>query len=72
ILERGIAMSQRTFGEDVATELTAKAVIWGPGIVCTALLGPVGLLVGAAVSAAIIASGSGGNQSPPPPPPTKS
>ena len=37
--------------------LAVKAVIWGPSIAGAMLLGPVGLLVGAAVSVAIVASG---------------
>ena len=55
-------MSARTLGEAVATDLTVKAVIWGPAIAGAMLLGPVGLLVGAAVTVAIVASG--GDNSP--------
>jgi hypothetical protein len=44
--------------------LTVKAVIWGPSIAGAILLGPVGLLVGAAVSVALVASG-GDNSSQP-------
>jgi hypothetical protein len=44
--------------------LTVKAVIWGPSIAGAILLGPVGLLLGAAVSVALVASG-GDNSSQP-------
>jgi hypothetical protein len=55
-------MSAETLGEAVATDLAVKAVIWGPSIAGAILLGPVGLLVGAAVSVALVASG--GDNSP--------
>jgi len=55
-------MSAETLGEAVATDLAVKAVIWGPSIAGAMLLGPVGLLVGAAVSVALVASG--GDNSP--------
>ena len=57
-------MAARTLGEAVATDLTVKAVIWGPSIAGVILLGPVGLLLGAAASVAILASG-GDNSSQP-------
>jgi len=50
-------MAARSFGQAVATDLGAKAVIWGPAIAGTILLGPVGLLLGAAVTVALVASG---------------
>jgi hypothetical protein len=46
-----------TLREAFARDLTVKAVIWGPSIAAMMLLGPVGLLVGAAASVAIVASG---------------
>jgi hypothetical protein len=55
-------MAAKTLGEAVATDLAVKAVIWGPSIAGAMLLGPVGLLVGAAVSVALVASG--GDNSP--------
>ena len=56
-------MAGRTFGEDFRNELTGKALIWGPSIAGAFLLGPAGLLVGAAVAVAIVVSGS--DKSPP-------
>ena len=56
-------MSAETLGEAVATDLAVKAVIWGPSIAGAFLLGPAGLLVGAAVAVAIVVSGS--DKSPP-------
>jgi hypothetical protein len=61
-------MAQRTFGEDLATELSVKAAIWGPAIAGTVLLGPLGILLGLVFSAAIATSGGGPDQSQPPPP----
>jgi len=55
-------MAAKTLGEAVATDLTVKAVIWGPSIAGAILLGPVGMLLGAAVSVALVASG--GDNSP--------
>ena len=55
-------MAAKTLGEAVATDLAVKAVIWGPSIAGVILLGPVGLLLGAAVSVALVASG--GDNSP--------
>jgi len=57
-------MAAKTLGEAVATDLTVKAVIWGPSIAGAILLGPVGVLLGAAASVAILASG-GDNSSQP-------
>jgi hypothetical protein len=57
-------MAARTLGEAVATDLTVKAVIWGPSIAGAILLGPVGLLLGPAALVAILASG-GDNSSQP-------
>ena len=55
-------MVTKTLGEAVATDLAVKAVIWGPSIAGAVLLGPVGVLLGAAVSVALVASG--GDNSP--------
>ncbi len=55
-------MPAETLREAFAKDLTVKAVIWGPSIAGAVLLGPVGLLVGAAVSVALVASG--GDNSP--------
>ncbi|HUY88407.1 MAG TPA: hypothetical protein VMV10_06715 [Pirellulales bacterium] len=55
-------MPAKTLGEAVATDLAVKAVLWGPSIAGAILLGPVGVLLGAAVSVAIAASG--GDNSP--------
>jgi hypothetical protein len=55
-------MPAETVGKALATDLTVKAVIWGPSIVGAILLGPVGVLLGAAVSVALVASG--GDNSP--------
>ncbi len=60
-------MSRRTFGEDLAAELSVKAAVWGPGIAGAVLLGPVGILLGLVVSAAILTSGGGSDQSQQPP-----
>jgi hypothetical protein len=57
-------MAERTLGEAVATDLAVKAVIWGPSIAGAILLGPVGVLLGAAATVALVASG--GDNSPPP------
>ena len=50
-------MAERTLGEAVATDLAVKAVIWGPSIAGAILLGPVGVLLGAAATVALVASG---------------
>ena len=55
-------MAAKTLGEAMATDLAVKAVIWGPSIAGAVLLGPVGLLLGAAVFVVIVASG--GDNSP--------
>lgn len=55
-------MAARTLREAVATDLAVKAVICGPSIAGLILLGPVGVLLGAAISVAIAASG--GDNSP--------
>jgi len=59
-------MAERTLGEAVATDLAVKAVIWGPSIAGAILLGPVGVLLGAAATVALVASG--GDNSPQPSP----
>lgn len=58
-------MATGTLREAFVRELSVKAVIWGPSIAATMLLGPVGLLVGTAVSVAILASGSDNSPQPP-------
>jgi hypothetical protein len=57
-------MAEKTLGEAVATDLAAKAVLWGPSIAGAILLGPVGLLLGPAALVAILATG-GDNSSQP-------
>jgi hypothetical protein len=57
-------MAARSLGEELARDLTAKAVIWGPSIAGAILFGPVGLLLGPAAWVALVASGS--DNSPPP------
>jgi hypothetical protein len=57
-------MAAKTLGEALATDLAAKAVLWGPSIAGAILLGPVGLLLGPAALVAILASG-GDNSSQP-------
>jgi hypothetical protein len=57
-------MAERTLGEAVATDLAVKAVIWGPSIAGAILLGPVGVLLGAAATVALVVSG-GDNSSQP-------
>ena len=62
-------MADRSFGEELAGELAGRAVIWGPSLAGAILLGPVGLLLGLAASAALVASSSdsappGGGQDP--------
>ncbi len=53
-------MSERSFGEEFSSELgkalVGKAVMWGPSIAAVLLLGPAGLLLGLAASAAIVES----------------
>lgn len=60
-------MARRTFGEDLAAELSVEASVWGPAIAGTVLLGPVGILLGLVVSAAVLTSGGGPDQSRQPP-----
>jgi hypothetical protein len=50
-------MPAETLREAFAKDLAVKAVVWGPSIAGVMLLGPVGLLLGAAASVAIVASG---------------
>ncbi len=50
-------MAAKSFGEEFRDELTGKAVMWGPAIAGAVLLGPVGIALGLAASAAVIASG---------------
>lgn len=57
-------MAERTFGEEVSRELTAKAAMWGPPLAGAAVAGPVGFLVGLIASVAILVSGE--SNSPPP------
>lgn len=57
-------MAARSLGEALATDLAAKAVLWGPSIAGAILLGPVGLLLGPAALVALVASG-GDNSTPP-------
>jgi hypothetical protein len=57
-------MAAKTLGEAVATDLAVKAVIWGPSIAGAILLGPVGVLLGAAAMVALVVSG-GDNSSQP-------
>ncbi len=57
-------MAARSFGDELARDLTVKAVIWVPSIVGVVLFGPVGLLLGPAALVALMASG--GDNSPPP------
>jgi hypothetical protein len=49
-------MAEKSFGEELAGEVAGKAIIWGPGIAGAILLGPVGILLGAVVSAALLTS----------------
>ena len=57
-------MDERTFGQEMAEELTAKAVIWGPGIAGAILLGPVGILLGLVATAVIVESVSSSSRPP--------
>lgn len=40
-------MARRSFGEDVAAEMSVHAAVLGPAIEGTVVLGPVGILLGA-------------------------
>ncbi len=51
-------MTTKSFQQEVAEELTGKAVMWGPAVAGGLALGPVGALLGAIVSVVIVASGS--------------
>ena len=58
-------MAGKSFSEDFGNEMAGKAVMWGPAIVGTALLGaPVGIVAGLLASVVLLASGS--SNSPPP------
>jgi hypothetical protein len=56
-------MSGKSFGEEYAGELVGKAATWGPAIAGGLLLGPVGIMVGIAATAAVVCSGSSGDGS---------
>lgn len=53
-------MTRESLREAFVKDLTMKAIIWGPSVAGVVLMGPVGLLLGAAASVAIVASGSNG------------
>ena len=55
-------MAAETLREALAMDLAVKAVVWGPSIAGVMLLGPVGLLLGAAAFVAIVMSGGQGNK----------
>ncbi len=56
-------MARETLREAFAKDLSIKAVIWGPSIAGAMVLGPIGLVLGAAASVAIlVASGNQGNK----------
>ena len=57
-------MAGRTFGQELAVEMTGKAVVWGPAIAGAILLGPVGFFLGLAASAAVVASVSDNSPAP--------
>jgi hypothetical protein len=58
-------MAGKSLSEDLSNELTGKAIMWGPAIVGTALLGaPVGIVAGLIASIVLMASGNSGT--PPP------
>ncbi len=52
-------MAEKTFGEEVGRELTAKAVLWGPALAGAVVAGPVGFFAGLVAGVAIIISGGG-------------
>jgi hypothetical protein len=58
-------MAGKSFSEDLSNEMAGKAIMWGPAIAGTVLLGPVGLALGLAASVAIVASGGSSKSSPP-------
>jgi len=56
-------MARETLREAFAKDLAIKAVIWGPSIACAMVLGPIGLVLGAAASVAVlVASGGDGGK----------
>ena len=57
-------MARKPFGEEPCGELAARTTMWLPAIAGAILLGPVGVLLGLAVSVSIIAS-SGSDIAPP-------
>jgi uncharacterized membrane protein len=57
-------MAGKGFGEEFGEEFAGKAVMWGPAIAGTVLLGPVGIVLGLAASVAIVASGGDNPPSP--------
>lgn len=52
-------MAGKSFGEEFGEEFARKAVMWGPAIAGTALLGPAGIVLGFLTSVATMASGNG-------------
>jgi hypothetical protein len=56
-------MPERTFLDEVGKELTVQAIMWGPAIAGTALLGPVGLLLGLGTSVAIMVKAGSSSES---------
>lgn len=48
-------MAGQSLVQDAATELTGKAVMWGPAIAGAMVLGPLGAVLGLAASVAIAA-----------------
>lgn len=57
-------MSQKSFGEEVAGELAAKTIMWGPAVAGAVLLGPVGVFLGLLASVTIVASASSSSEAP--------
>src|SRR5262245_26217409 len=64
-IEEELAMAGKSFSEDLSNEMAVKAVMWGPAIAGTVLLGPLGLALGLAASVAVVASGGSSKSSPP-------
>jgi hypothetical protein len=63
--EEELTMAGKSFSEDFGKEMTGKAIMWGPAIVGTALLGaPVGIVAGLIASVVLVVSGN--STSPPP------
>jgi hypothetical protein len=52
-------MAGESLVRDAATELTGKAIVWGPAIAGALLLGPAGVLLGLAASVAIAVNATG-------------